>query len=127
VAFVSLESGRPEVYLQTFDPNPRPHLIGARRQVSRDGAWQVRWRGDGHELFYLGLDNQIYAVQVKGKLQFGHPKPLFHIAGASQYNTTRDFQFDVSPEGQRFVLPSTGSVAPPPFTVVENWQEKFRR
>jgi hypothetical protein len=127
VAFVSVESGRPEVYLQIFDPKPLAHLVGERRQVSRDGAWQVRWRGDGHELFYLGLDNQVYAVQVKDKLASGDPKPLFRIAGPSQYNTTRDFQFDVSPDGQRFVLPTTGSVAPPPFTVVENWQEKFRR
>ncbi len=103
IAFVSVESGRPEVYLQMFDPKPLPHLVGERRQVSRDGAWLVRWRGDGGELFYLGLDNQVYAVQVKDKLESGDPKPLFRIAGPSQYNTTRDFQFDVSPDGQRFV------------------------
>jgi len=127
LAFVSTESGRPEVYVQMFDPKPLAHLVGERRQVSRDGAWLVRWRGDGRELFYLGLDNQIFAVPLKDKLQSGDPKPLFRIAGLSQFNTPRDFQFDVSPDGQRFVLPTTGSVAPPPFIVVENWQDKFRR
>jgi eukaryotic-like serine/threonine-protein kinase len=127
VAFVSLESGRPEVYVQAFEPTPAPHVVGERRQVSRDGAWLVRWRGDGRELFYLGLDNLLQAVPVQGPLEFGEPKPLFRVAGAPQYGTTRDFQFDVSPDGQRFIMPTTGSAPPPPFTVIENWQDKFRR
>ncbi len=126
IAFVSLQSGRPEVYLQAFEATPSPHVVGERRQVSRDGAWLVRWRGDGRELFYLGLDNTLHAVAIQGPLQFGEPKPLFRIAGAPQYGTTRDFQFDVSPDGQRFIMPTTGSVPPPPFTVIENWQDKFQ-
>jgi Tol biopolymer transport system component/predicted Ser/Thr protein kinase len=127
IAFVSLESGRPEVNVQAFASDPSPHVSGDRRQVSRDGAWLARWRADGRELFYLGLDNVLYAVPVNGPLEFGEPKRLFRIAGAPQYGTTRDFQFDVSPDGQRFILPTTGSVPPPPFTVIENWQDKFHR
>jgi eukaryotic-like serine/threonine-protein kinase len=127
IAFVSLESGRPEVYVQTFESTPAPHVVGERRLVSSDGAWLVRWRGDGRELFYVGLDNQLHAVPVQGPLEFGEPKALFPIPGVSQYSTTRDFQFDVSPDGQRFIMPTTGSIPPPPFTVIENWQEKFRR
>lgn len=127
IAFVSMESGRPEVYVQTFESSPAAHVIGERRLVSRDGAWLVRWRADGRELFYVGLDNQMHAVPVQGPLEFGEPKALFLIPGVSQYGTTRDFQFDVSPDGQRFLLPTTGSIPPPPFTVIENWQDKFRR
>lgn len=127
VAFVSLESGRPEVYIQGFEPTPSPHVVGERRQVSRDGAWLVRWRGDGRELFYLGLDNVLQAAAIQGPLQPGDSKSLFRIPGAPQYGTTRDFQFDVSPDGQRFIIPATGTTPPPPFTVIENWQEKFSR
>jgi Tol biopolymer transport system component len=127
IAFMSMESGRPEVNVQAFSSEPLPNLAGDRRQVSKDGAWLVRWRADGRELFYVGLDNVLYAVPVSGPLVFGEPKPLFRIAGASQYGTSRDFQFDVSPDGQRFILPTTGSVPPPPFTVIENWQDKFHR
>jgi hypothetical protein len=127
VAFVSLESGRPEVYLQAFEPEPTPHVAGERRQVSRDGAWLVRWCQDGHEVYFLGLDNQMLAAAVRGVLDFGEPKALFRIAGVPQYSTTRDFQFDVSPDGQRFIFPTTGLVPPPPFTVIENWQGKFHR
>jgi hypothetical protein len=69
----------------------------------------------------------MHAVPVQGPLEFGEPKALFSIPGVSQYSTTRDFQFDVSADGQRFIMPTTGSILPPPFTVIENWQEKFRR
>lgn len=127
IAFVSTESGRPEVYLQAFEPSPEPHAVGERRQVSRDGAWLTRWKADGRELFFLGLDNTMNATEVQGTLQVGEPKGLFRVAGVTQYATTRDFQFDVSPDGQRFILPTTGTVAPPPVTVIQNWQEKFRR
>jgi Tol biopolymer transport system component len=127
VAFVSVESGRPEVYVQRFESTPSPHVAGEKRQVSRNGAWLVRWRGDGSELFFLGLDNLLQAVSIRGALEFSEPRPLFRIPGAPQNGTTRDFQFDVSPDGQRFIMPTTGSVAPPPFTVIENWQDKFHR
>lgn len=127
IAFVSTESGRPEIYVQAFESTPLPHAAGEKRQVSRNGAWLVRWRDDGSELFFVGLDNFLQAAPARGPLQFSEPKPLFRIPGASQYGTTRDFQFDVSPDGQRFIMPTTGSVALPPLTVIENWQEKFRR
>ena len=125
IAFVSVESGRPEVYLQRFEAAPSPRVVGDRRQVSRDGAWLVRWDGTGKELFYVGLDNTLYAAKVSGRLAFSEAERLFPIPGASQYGTTRDFQFDVSPDGKRFIMPTTGSVAPPPFTVIKNWQDKF--
>lgn len=64
-------------------------------------------------------------MAVEGPLQFGVPKPLFRIAGTPQYGTTSDFQFDVTRDGQRFLLTTTGSVEPPAFTVIENWQDKF--
>jgi len=102
-------------------------LAGERRQVSRQGAWLVRWRADGRELFFLGLDNVLYSVRVEGTLTFGDPVPLFRIAGPTQYGTPRDFQFDVSPDGQRFILPTTGAAPPPPFTVIENWQDQSRK
>ena len=127
VAFVSTESGRPEVYLQAFEPSPTPHLVGERQQVSQNGAWLTRWRADGRELFFLGVDNTMNVAQVHGTLQFAEPKALFRVAGVTQYATTRDFQFDVSPDGRRFILPTTGTAAPPPLTVIENWQQKFRR
>lgn len=127
LAFVSVESGRPEVYVQAFVSTPSPQVIGLRRQVSKEGAWIVRWRADGRELFYVDTNNWLYAVRVEGPLRFGEPRRLFRIAGTPQYGTTSDFQFDVAPDGQRFIMSTNGSAAPPPFVVVENWQDKFGR
>jgi Tol biopolymer transport system component len=127
MAFVSMESGRPEVYVQAFDPMPSPRLVGKKRQVSSEGAWIVRWRPDGRELFYVGVDNWLNAAPAGADLKIGDPKPLFRIAGNSQYGTTSDFQFDVTRDGQRFIMSTTGSVAPPPFTVIQSWQEKLHR
>ncbi len=95
IAFVSLESGRAEVYLQAFEAAPSPHVTGERRQVSRDGAWLVRWRADSRELYFLGLDNMLHAVPVRGTIEAADPQPLFRIPGVPQFGTTRDFQFDV--------------------------------
>ena len=75
----------------------------------------------------MGFDNQLHAAPVRGVIDFGESKALFPIAGVPQYATTRDFQFDVAPNGERFIIPTTGLATPPPFTVIENWQEKFRR
>ena len=72
-------------------------------------------------------DNLFYAVPVLGVLEFVDPKPLFHVVGAPQYAASRDFQFAVSPDGQRFIMPTRGSAPPPLFTVIENWQDKLNR
>jgi len=127
LAFVSAESGRPEIYVQAFVSTLSPQMFGPRRQVSKEGAWIVRWRADGRELFFIDTNNWLYSVRVEGPLRFGEPQRLFRIAGTPQYGTTNDFQFDVTPDGRRFMLSTTGSAAPPPFVVVENWQDKFHR
>jgi Tol biopolymer transport system component len=58
VAYASDETGRSEIFLQRF-PSP-----SGRWPVSNNGGTRPHWRGDGHELYYLGFDNQLYAVPV---------------------------------------------------------------
>jgi eukaryotic-like serine/threonine-protein kinase len=127
IAFISEQSGRPEVYVQDFQSTPTPQLVGERRRISRDGAWIVRWRADGRELFYAGVDSRIYAVQIAHGAVVGEPKALFQIPGNPQFGTPTDFQFDVAPDGKQFAMTTAASAAPPPFTVIQNWQDKFRR
>jgi Tol biopolymer transport system component len=126
IAFVSEESGRPEVYVQDYQATPSPRVVGEKRQVSSAGAWSVRWRPDGRELFFVGIDNWLNAVDVADGSVVGKAYPLFRIAGTSLYGTMVDFQFDVTRDGRRFVMGTTGSTPPPPITVVTNWQKKFR-
>jgi Tol biopolymer transport system component len=73
IAYASNESGRYEVWVQSFPAG------NGKWQVSTNGGVQPRWRRDGKELFYLGLDRKLMAVPVRGAstLEFGAGVPLF--------------------------------------------------
>ena len=58
IAYVSNESGRPEVDVQPF---PAP---GGKWQISTMGGSQVRWRSDGRELYYLAPDGRLMAAAI---------------------------------------------------------------
>ncbi len=58
IAYTSNESGRDEVYVQSF-PTP-----GGKRQISTDGGAMPRWRRDGQELFYLAANQFMTAIPI---------------------------------------------------------------
>ena len=60
IAYVSDESGREQVYVQSFPEH------GGKWQISNGGGEQPLWRRDGRELFYLSGDRKLMAVEVKG-------------------------------------------------------------
>jgi len=126
VAYVSNESGRNEIYVQSF---PRS---GAKFQISTGGGTEAQWRKDGKELFYLATDQMLMAVPVKlGRppaepFEAGSPKPLFAIPLSVRLNIGRDYA--VSNDGQRFLVVSVeGSGEAPPLTVVQNWQAGLQK
>ena len=110
VAYFSDESGRLEVYVQTF---PVP---GAKTRVSVDGGWAPRWRNDGRELFFATFDDRLMAVPILAsgnRLEFGTPRPLFSMRGRLGYQP--------SPDGQRFLIVRQVSEASP-IRVILNWK-----
>jgi hypothetical protein len=119
IAYDSDESGRYEVYVQTFP------VTGAKWQVSKGGGTHPKWRRDGKELLYLGADRRMTAVAVKtgGTFQAGNPQPLFETRITSplaRYAMTRD--------GQRFLVPTPMGEAGATFaTVVINWTAGIKR
>jgi len=124
LAFTSNESGRPEVYIQAFQAKEAPSVVGKRYLVSRDGALALRWRRDGRELFYLGFDGRVQAVPVKlsPKPEFGSAMPLFTISTEARAAIHSIVGFDVSADGQRFVIPVVTSAEGPSIVVVQNWE-----
>ena len=68
VAYVSNESGRDEIYVQTF-----PSAGGGKWQVSSTGGQEPRWRQDGRELFYLSVEGKMMAVAVESGEKFFRP------------------------------------------------------
>jgi hypothetical protein len=112
VAYTSDESGRNEVYVQSF-PIGEP-----KRRISTQGGDFARWRRDGKELFYLAPDNLLMAVPFqagRGSSGVGQSTALFKLAG-------RAGTYDIAPDGQRILaLPPAGDDAGPSMTVVVNW------
>ena len=91
----------------------------------KGGGTHPKWRRDGKELFYLGADSKMMAVEVTTGAAFraGIPRPLFETGVTNilvRYAVTRD--------GQRFLIPTpTGEASPTPATVVVNWTAGIKR
>ena len=116
VAYNSDESGVYQIYLVSFPATDQ------KRQISTDGGVQPRWRHDGKELFFLGLDGRIMAVDLQIDSTIGAvvPRPLFNTR--LNADAARD-QFAVSADGQRFLVQeSIVKGAPTPITVLVNWR-----
>jgi hypothetical protein len=67
------------------------------------GGSQARWRRDGSEIFYVGLDRMLTAVSVKPQrsdIEVGMPHSLFEVRSPyPQYHG-----YDVAADGQRFLV-----------------------
>jgi Tol biopolymer transport system component len=109
VAYVTSETGQQsDVYVRPF-PGPGPA-----RRVSGAGGAEPQWRRDGRELFYVAPDGTLMAVPVStdgSGIQFGRPVPLF--ASAAGYQVTSD--------GQRFLVPRRLASSESAITIVLNW------
>lgn len=129
IAFTSSESGRPEVYLQSFVSGPSPAVAGERHLVSRSGAAAIRWRRDGRELYYLSFDGRIHAISVMPgpKPRFGSDQVLFSISPEARAAAPSVLGFDVSPDGQRFLVPMVSARQPSNLIVVQNWESELLR
>ena len=120
VAFANADSGRFEVVIQDF-----PYGNG-RWQVSTTGGLQPKWRSDGQELYLVTLDGRLMAVPVKtgSLIELGKPQLLFR----TQTEIVTGFtwhQYDVSPDGQRFLV-NTEEAVVAPVTVVFDWPALVR-
>jgi serine/threonine protein kinase len=120
IAYQSNESGRFEVYVQAF-PEPR-----GKWQVSNEGGTQPRWRRDGRELFYIGLDSKLMAAPIiatGGSPQAGRPAPLFpiRIAGGALQGLPKQ-QYAVAPDGRFLINVETGETNSFPITLILHWK-----
>jgi serine/threonine-protein kinase len=124
LAYVSDESGQFEIYVQ---PYPGP---GGKWQISTDGGAEPVWNPNGRELFYRSGDKMM-AVGIATQPSFVAGKPRMLFQGPYVRNTppnTIPF-YDVSPDGQRFLMlkPSDQAAAPTQIDVVLNWFEELKR
>jgi len=106
VAYASNVSGQFEIYIRPFDG-------GESTMVSTAGGEQPIWRRDS-ELFYLEPGDDVMAVSLvrsRDSISPGKPQRLFRIP-LNDITRTAVAPYDVSPDGQRFLLNVPDSPAP---------------
>ena len=118
-AFDSTEAGEREVYVQ-------PLSGGAKRQVSTGGGQMPVWDRNGRELFYAARDGMLMSVSLHEgdrRMQIGEPQPLFPLRlGLSGEVLLHRHPYDVSPDGQRFlVIRRAPGSEPDGAVVVTDW------
>jgi eukaryotic-like serine/threonine-protein kinase len=124
VAYASNETGKWEIYVTSF-PDAR-----GKWQISTGGGEQPRWRGDGKELFYISSDEQMMAVQVTTGAKFdpGTPIALFQATPRQPVTNADLFVYDVSRDGQRFLINTPVKQAETqPMSVILNWTAKLNK
>jgi len=117
IAYVSDETGRDEIYVQTFPAG------GGKWLVSGNGGTHPEWRGDGRELFFASPERMIMSVTIAGganAMEAGIAHPLFRIPGPATFAVTRD--------GLRFLvkIPATDPESEA-IHVVLNWRAELQR
>ncbi|HEX7786440.1 MAG TPA: hypothetical protein VF653_09490, partial [Methylomirabilota bacterium] len=120
IAYSSDESGRFEVYVQTFPG------AGGKWQISSRGGFQPTWRADGRELYYLGLDGGMMAVSIAAEAGFaaGVPAALFNTRIPL---STAIAQYVPAADGQRFlIIAPEGDAGLTPLTVVLHWHRELQ-
>jgi hypothetical protein len=115
IAFNSEETKTWEVYVARF-----PGFTDKRR-VSVAGGVQPKWRGDGRELFYLAPDGTMMVVQstLESPAEFAPAQPLFKTSLSPASHQISEF--DVTKDGQSFLLLEPAATRPQTFTFILNW------
>jgi serine/threonine-protein kinase len=119
LAYVSNVSGRAEVYLQAF-PGP-----GAKWQVSTEGGKEPVWARNGGELFYRS-DDRMMAVSVGAAPTFTAAKPRVLFADPYVKHGWFIANYDVSPDGQSFLMVKSGAEEAAQLVLVQNWAELLK-
>ncbi len=100
---------------------------GTRTQVSSDGGSEPVWARSGRELFYRNGDKMMVVdIEAGSTFKAGLPRVLFE----GQYARVmwRQANYDVSPDGRRFLMIKT-EVQPPSteLRLIVNWFAELLR
>jgi dipeptidyl aminopeptidase/acylaminoacyl peptidase len=123
LAYVSDETGRNEVFIRPIGSR------GGRRQLSSAGGTAPAWAPNGRELFFASGDH-LAVVTLDGQGNpVGRDRVLFPAPTFEDLQfDSGDPNFDVTPDGDRFVfLLSPRLSLPKHYNVVLNWLEELKR
>jgi eukaryotic-like serine/threonine-protein kinase len=114
VAYVSDESRRYEVYIDSF-PSRR-----GKTRISTGGGNYPEWAPDGGHLFYISPDNKLMDATLKpgaDSVEASAPRELFALSAVDSGQSP----YEVGPDGKRFLVLATPRNSVQPLTVIVNW------
>lgn len=125
LAYVSDESGREEVYICSF-----PDLDN-KKQISTDGGVEPVWSPEGKELYYRNFTaNKVMGVSFSESAKMQPGKPKLILQGKFVQNSGPwGRNFDITPDGKRFLMILEGSNELPAgqINVIVNWTEELKK
>ncbi|MEP6704957.1 MAG: hypothetical protein ABJB34_09140, partial [Acidobacteriota bacterium] len=124
IAYTSDESGKAEVYVQSFP-------VGAGKwQISTTGGDQPQWRNDGKELFYMSQDRNLMGVSISGgtPIEVGRPELLFQTITPAGGLTDDRNNYVAAKDGQRFLVNTlVDTTNSQPLIFVLNWAADLQK
>jgi serine/threonine-protein kinase len=114
IAYQSSETGRYQVYVQSYP------ALDRKWPVSVEGGTEPIWGPNGRELFFRNEDRlMVVAVATDSAFVAGPPRELFR--GVWFNDPGGDQSYDVSPDGQRFLMVDPGAHTGVELRVIVDW------
>ena len=122
MAYGSNESHQNEVYVRPF-----PSVDSARWTISVSGGVEPVWSRSGRELFFRTQTGDMMAVPIApgNTFQAGTPVKLF--TAPHLWSDDRHHSYDVSLDGQRFIMIRNSQKNSQTLGVVVNWGSEIKR
>ncbi len=119
MAYTSDESDQNEIYVRPF-----PNVDDGKWTISRGGGRPPAWSPDGRELFYRN-GGKMMVVEITNEPSFSHgvAQELFE----GNYHHGEGRQYDIHPNGQRFLMLKQVKQPEPQLIIVLNWFEELKR
>ena len=135
VAYVSTETGRPEIYVRDFtgSADAATATSGGKWIVSKDGGYWPMWRNDGKELRFIknADETTVMAVGIETSPSFraGVPRAVFSLPPGRARPTISDFtNVAYTSDLKRFLVPlPVDQPVPPVFNAMVNWSDAPQR
>tara|TARA_B100001964_G_C13718503_1_gene373518 strand:- start:26 stop:487 length:462 start_codon:yes stop_codon:yes gene_type:complete len=119
LTYTVFDAGRIEVYATRFPTGEGKWLVAS------GSASSARWSDQGDEIFYVD-DGRLMAVRVDTRSGFRAETPeLLFDEKRVKAIPMRFTGFDVTPDGQTFVIVQNAGTDRPTMTVVENWPAAY--
>jgi len=124
LAYVSQEKGPRQVYVSPYPEPDVKWLVSG-----EEGGGEPVWSPDGRELFYRSGDKMmVVPVDTEPTFRVGRPEELFEGSyTVSSVNPGFLQYYDISPDGQRFLMIKEDQQEAGQINVVLNWFEELKR